>query len=110
MMKDNRTYSDRREYLIKTVAKRRKKLKQMAVEALGSSCVICGYCRDVSALDFHHIDPKTKSFGISDSGITRSWSQIEAELKKCVLVCANCHREIESGFTILSQEHLQSVK
>jgi len=41
MMKDNRTYSDRREYLIQAVAKRRKKLKQMAVEALGSSCVIC---------------------------------------------------------------------
>lgn len=92
-----RTYADRREYMIHAVAKRRKKIRQMALNYLGGKCMICGYHRCSAALDFHHVDETTKSFGLSQNGITRSWKRTQQELKKCILVCANCHREIHAG-------------
>ena len=94
---ETRKYIDRREYMIAAVAKRRKKVKLMAVEYKGGKCQLCGYCKCVEALDFHHKDPKTKKFGIGYKGYTRSWDAVRAELDKCVIVCANCHREIEAG-------------
>lgn len=69
----------------------------MAVEYKGGKCVFCGYCRDIAALDFHHLDETQKDFGLSQKGLTRSWQKIQEELGKCILVCANCHREIHSG-------------
>jgi hypothetical protein len=100
--KDNRTYADRREYLKEAVVKRRQTIKIRAVALLGGVCIICGYDRHPGVLDFHHIDPATKSFGISSGGLSRSWISIQAELAKCVLVCANCHREIELGLVDLT--------
>ena len=58
---------------------------------------MCGYDRCQWALDFHHLDPSQKEFGISMDGITRSWERVQKELDKCVLVCSNCHREIHAG-------------
>lgn len=96
-MVKRRTYRDRAEYLIRAVAKRRRKLKEMAVALKGGSCEVCGYNRTVWALDFHHLDPKTKSFSLGHKGYTRSWEAVRQEIMKCILVCANCHREIEAG-------------
>ena len=108
-MPDKRTYADRREYLIKAVSKRRKKLKGMALEYKGGKCISCGYNRCVSALDFHHIDASTKEFGVSLDGLTRSWERTRKELDKCVLVCANCHREIHAGI-LQPSEVIQNEK
>ncbi len=47
-------------------------------------------------MHFHHVDPATKSFALS-SATTKSLTAYREEAKKCVLVCANCHGEIESG-------------
>lgn len=96
-MPDKRTYADRREYLILAVARRRKRLREKAILDRGGKCITCGYDRCQAALDFHHIDPTQKEFGISKDGITRSWEKIQKELDKCVLVCSNCHREIHAG-------------
>lgn len=95
-MTDKRKYQDRAQYLIKAVAKRRRKVKQMAIEYKGDKCQICGYNKYQGALEFHHINGK-KEFGIGDKGYTRSWESIKSELDKCILVCANCHREIEKN-------------
>ena len=95
--KDSRKYADRREYLIKAVSERRRKLKEKAVMVRGGHCQICGYNKHQGVLEFHHVDAASKSFGISGGGYSRSWASIQAEMKKCVLVCANCHREIELG-------------
>ncbi|MBT3249842.1 MAG: hypothetical protein HN846_00030 [Candidatus Pacebacteria bacterium] len=103
-MSKKRTYSDRREYTIKAVAKRRKKIRLMALDYLGGKCCFCGYDRCSAALDFHHRDPNTKEFGLSQSGMTRSWERTRKELEKCVLVCSNCHREIHAGKLQLSEE------
>ena len=96
-MPDKRTYADRAEYLRKAVSKRRKKLKEMAREYKGNKCMICDYNRCSNALDFNYKDPKKKDFGLSVRGLTRSWDKIKAEIDKCVLICANCHREIHAG-------------
>jgi 5-methylcytosine-specific restriction endonuclease McrA len=100
-MADKRKYADRKEELIRAVAKRRRKIKTLAIEYKGGKCQVCGYDKYPGALDLHHMDYKDKDFGIADKGYTRSWEKVKAELDKCVLVCANCHREIEAGITQL---------
>jgi len=96
-MSDKRRYADRRTYLIEAVQKRRRKIRQMAVEYKGGKCQLCGYSRCPEALEFHHLKNGEKDFGISDRGYTRSWKTIREELDKCILLCANCHREVHSG-------------
>ncbi|PIZ48257.1 hypothetical protein CO180_03375 [candidate division WWE3 bacterium CG_4_9_14_3_um_filter_41_6] len=103
-MGDKRTYADRRAYIARKVSERRKLLRKEAVYFLGGSCCICGYDKYIGALEFHHIDPNEKEFGLSSRGLTRSWEKIVEELKKCVLVCSNCHREIHAGVTQLPLE------
>lgn len=97
-----RSYADRADYLKKAVAKRRQRVREMAVEYKGGKCQMCGYARCMGALEFHHSDPSKKDFGISMNGLTRAWTKVKAEVDKCVLVCANCHREIHAGITQLS--------
>lgn len=100
-MPDKRTYADRAAYIIQAVKKRRIKLRKMAREYKGGRCEICGYSKCDRALSFHHIDPKKKSFGLSDKGLTRSWDRVKKEIDKCVLLCANCHMEVHEGITQL---------
>ncbi|MBX4186816.1 MAG: hypothetical protein KW802_00970 [Candidatus Doudnabacteria bacterium] len=99
-----RRYSDRAEYIIQAVSKRRKKLREMARMYKGGKCIICGYDRCLGALDFHHLDPAKKKFGISMNGLTKSWAKVKEELDKCILICANCHREVHAGITQLPGE------
>lgn len=87
--------------MIQAVAKRRRKVKEFAVAYKGGKCFVCGYKKYVGALDLHHLDPKTKEFSLGHKGYTRSWKAVKKEADKCVLVCANCHREIEAGITQL---------
>lgn len=103
-MPEKRTYADRAEYLKKAVSLRRKKLRKMARDYKGGKCMLCGYSKCQDALDFHHKDPSKKDFGLSVKGLTRSWDKIVSEIDKCVLVCANCHREIHAGITQLPRE------
>lgn len=93
---DKRKYSDGREYLIQAVQKRRKQIRIKAVEYKGGQCEICGYDRCIEALEFHHKDPTQKDFAISSRGHSRSWERVKAELDKCVMLCANCHREVHA--------------
>lgn len=99
---EKRSYADRADYLKKAVAKRRRRVREMAVEYKGGKCQLCGYARCIGALEFHHPDPSKKDFGVSMDGLTRAWTKVKAEIEKCVLVCANCHREIHAGITQLS--------
>lgn len=105
-MVEKRKYADRREELIKAVAKLRRKIKLLSVQYKGGKCQICGYNKYVGALDLHHIKGQ-KSFSIGDKGYTRSWERTKQELDKCILVCANCHRELGAGITQLPKETLE---
>lgn len=86
------------------VQRRREKIKLMAIEYKGGKCECCGYDKCVSALEFHHLDSSTKEFGIGQNGYTRSWDKNKEELDKCILVCANCHREIHCGLVKLQEK------
>lgn len=79
------------------VHKFRKNLKVKSVEYKGGKCVFCGYNKCVEALQFHHLDPDQKDFGIGEKGHTRKWEHIKNELDKCICVCSNCHAEIHAG-------------
>ncbi|OVE78929.1 hypothetical protein BVY00_01605 [bacterium G20] len=95
--KDIRTYADRRQYNIRAVSKRRRAVKALAIEYKGGKCQLCGYKKYQGALDLHHIDREQKEFNISKKGHSRSWERVKKEIDKCILVCANCHREVEAG-------------
>ena len=73
----------------------------MAVAYKGGVCQCCKYNKYIGALEFHHINPDEKDFGISVKGYTRSWENNKKELDKCVLVCSNCHREMHAGLTFM---------
>jgi transposase len=83
------------------VSRRRRRVKEILVSEAGGRCVLCGYNRDPVALQFHHLDPRTKSFGLGVRGITRAISKLRDEASKCILLCANCHAEVEAGVTEL---------
>ena len=76
------------------VSEARRRRKKKLVELAGGACTKCGYNKSVAALQFHHIDPSEKEFGIAASGVTRSLEEQKEEIKKCILLCANCHAEI----------------
>ncbi len=79
----------------------------MAVEFKGGKCQMCGYNRCIEALEFHHTDASQKDFGLSDKGYTRSWIKIQAEIEKCVLVCANCHRELHAQTQLSAEKRIE---
>lgn len=79
------------------VARRRRKVKAILVAEAGGACVLCGYARSPAALQFHHLDPADKAFSLSFGGATRALAASRAEAAKCVLLCANCHAEVEAG-------------
>lgn len=88
---------------VEAVQRRRKKTKELLVEYKGGKCEICGYDKCISALEFHHIASGEKEFGIGQKGYTRSFEKNKEEVDKCILVCANCHREIHEGLIDLDE-------
>jgi transposase len=80
-----------------SVVRHRKRMKQILVEEAGGRCVVCGYSRSARALQFHHVDPSTKRLGLSAQGVTYSLEVLRNEARKCILLCANCHAEVEDG-------------
>lgn len=77
-------------------ALKRKKYKKMLVDYKGGKCQICGYDKCISALEFHHINEEEKSFSISQTAFSKSFEELKKEADKCILLCANCHREIHA--------------
>ena len=75
---------------------KRAKLKLKAVDYKGGKCEICGYDKNLSALEFHHVNPESKEFAVSVDGYKYSWERNQKELDKCILVCSNCHRELHN--------------
>jgi AraC-like DNA-binding protein len=84
-----------------SVASHRRRLKALLIDEAGGRCILCGYDREPRALEFHHVDPAQKAFNLSRKGITLSVQALRAEARKCVLLCSNCHAEVEGGFVVL---------
>ena len=77
--------------------KRGMERKNQLINKLGGKCAICGYKRNSAALTFHHQNPAKKRFKLDVRSLSnRTYSKIESEIKKCILVCHNCHAEIHN--------------
>lgn len=74
----------------------RQRLKARLLYVAGEKCAICGYNKCSSALEFHHLNPNEKDFTLATNANIATVKALE-EIKKCVLVCANCHREIHAN-------------
>lgn len=83
----------------------RRRRKENLIRVCGNQCNICGYHKTNSALEFHHIKPQEKEYSISSSGTCHDLEKDLAEVQKCILVCANCHREIHDGFYSENELH-----
>ena len=86
---------------VEAVTKRRRQVKALLVAEAGGRCALCGYERYMGALEFHHVDPSTKSFTLGRVGVARSLERAREEARKCVLLCSNCHAEVEGGIAAL---------
>lgn len=88
----------RKEYKEKTgmslQSKKGVELKLMLINEMGGCCMKCGYDKNISALEFHHIDSSNKVFTLDTRNLSnRNIKIIRNELSKCVLLCSNCHQE-----------------
>jgi len=84
----------------------RNNTKARIILAMGGCCQICGYDKCSDALELHHVDPTQKEFGFSKIRANPKKAVIILEeLKKCVLLCSNCHREIHANLISLPEEY-----
>lgn len=87
------------------VKKWRRATKERIVESMGGECQCCGYKTCINSLDLHHINPEEKDSGLADLRANHGrWALIVEELRKCILVCRNCHGEIHAGIRELPSE------
>ena len=73
---------------------------------LSIGCQLCGYSKCSRALEFHHVYPSTKDCDPGEAS-KRSWSKFLLERDKCVLLCANCHREQQDG--LISDKTIEKI-
>lgn len=96
-----------KEYGDKVRERNRERLSEnreyVAQYKLGRSCISCNELTSV-CLDFHHVDPSSKLFGIAHSGC-RTIEQLQKEIDKCVLLCANCHRKLHAGLIYIQNSY-----
>jgi transposase len=88
------------------VARRRKKVKAILVAEAGGACCICGFERNMRALHFHHVEPSQKRLEINAKGVAIALDKLRVEAQKCVLLCSNCHAEVEDGTVFIPHEAL----
>lgn len=80
----------------------RRRAKKILVDEAGGRCALCGFDAYVGALQFHHVNPRDKRFGLGSRGLARSIDSLREEAAKCVLLCSNCHAQVEAGVLALS--------
>ena len=95
----------RYEYNRSSKVKKARERKREYVNSRKSSCLVCGWFLDPCGIDFHHLDPNEKTERISKI-IGLSQSKIDAEIDKCVCLCACCHRLVHQGVIDL-EDHLR---
>jgi transposase-like protein len=91
------------------VARRRRKVKAILVSEAGGRCCICGYDRNMRALHFHHIDPSQKRHEINAKGVALALDTLRAEARKCILLCSNCHAEVEDGMVAVPEDRMHGL-
>lgn len=96
----------------KSTYKRLRRLKIRLLEYSGNSCIKCGE-NEPACLEYHHTDPTSKDFTISDvrcSLFEEIPENIKHELDKCIVLCANCHRKFHHSETYEKYSDIISKK
>lgn len=79
------------------VYQRREEMKSFVRDLKSKTkCKLCNESH-IAVLDFHHVDPSTKKATVSAAVCLLGWSKdkVLEEIKKCIVLCANCHRKTE---------------
>ena len=84
----------------------RRRRKINLIQVLGGKCQICGFDAFPDALEFHHEDPNQKDYGLASKGTCHKIETDLEEVKKCFLLCANCHRGVHCGYYENPKEHI----
>lgn len=81
---------------VRKLAIKKLRQEQLYDHMKGKACEHCGIS-DIRVLEFDHLEPKLKTFGISKA-VTNgySWDIIMKEIEKCRILCANCHKIVTS--------------
>lgn len=74
-------------------------------ESYGGKCIRCGYDKCIKALEFHHLNPLEKDFTISNDHF--KLSDVIKEVKKCILLCSNCHKELHDNLWTIEELNLK---
>ena len=90
------------------VVRRRRKVKAILVAEAGGRCSVCGYDRNMRALQFHHLDPSLKRHEMNAKGVAIAIDKLRAEARKCVLLCSNCHAEVEDRKASISERAISA--
>jgi hypothetical protein len=86
----------------------RKSTKERMAEAFGGICCVCKNTYQPELFDFHHLNPEEKEFQMgSIRASSISWARIVPELRKCVMVCSNCHRLIHYNYVVIPDDALR---
>jgi 5-methylcytosine-specific restriction endonuclease McrA len=92
-VKCKQTYQPNIHYTYQKARATERKLALIAQK--GGKCEQCGYSRCVKALEFHHINPDDKEMKLDARSLAgHNWEALQKEASKCLLLCANCHREL----------------
>lgn len=71
---------------------------------------MCGYQKNLASLSFHHLDALKKDFRLDARSLSnRKMNVIIKELKKCILLCHNCHHEIHNPDLVLGSKSLSRL-
>ena len=90
------------QYLLTESRKRYMKIRQYVLNyKLSKGCAFCGYNKYAEALDFHHNG--NKEFCIATKN-TLSLKRLKKEMDKCMILCANCHRELHAKRKMMGVE------
>lgn len=103
-MKGNKQHIDR--------VKRGKRKSAIWIESVKKEigCVICRYNKCIAALHFHHLNPSNKSYELSWAKNKQLCkSKLMIEMRKCIIVCANCHYEIEHKQLNIMHVHINHM-
>jgi hypothetical protein len=90
----------RAKYAVPYMSGQQKRISLMV--DMGNCCKLCGYYKPC-ALEFHHVGKKRFTLDARTLGQIRDLSLIKSEAKRCVLLCANCHKEVHAGLITLER-------
>ena len=99
----NKWYKDNRTRRQDMANRRNQRIKQEIILQFGNRCYDCKQQFQDCVYDFHHLDMSTKDFNPS-AAITMGKEKREAELSKCIMLCANCHRIRHFGSDITERK------